>query len=44
MLFSVSPLAREEMFPIKESPAFNHMKYIQNKHDVALERRLGFEQ
>lgn len=37
MLFSISLLAREEMFPSQECPAFNNMKHTQNTHSVHLD-------
>jgi ribonuclease T2 len=43
MLFSISLLAREEMLPSQECPAFNNMKRTQNTHSVHLDTRLDFE-
>lgn len=38
IFFPVSLLAREEMFPTRECPAFNNMKHTQNTHSVHLDR------
>ncbi len=38
MLFTVSLLAREEMFPTQECPAFNNLKHTQNTHGVHLDK------
>ncbi|UPT76792.1 hypothetical protein MN086_06960 [Sulfurovum sp. XGS-02] len=38
IFFSVSLLAREEMFPTQECPAFNNMKHTQNTHSVHLDK------
>ncbi len=37
ILFSVSILAREEVFPRHECPAFNNMRHTQNTHGVHLD-------
>ena len=37
ILFSVSLLAREELFPSQECPAFNNMKHTKNTHGVHLD-------
>jgi len=37
MLFTVSLLARQEVFPSRECPAFNNMKHSKNTHAVHLD-------
>jgi len=37
ILFSVSLIAREELFPTQECPAFNNMKHTKNTHGVHLD-------
>jgi len=37
ILLSVSLIAREELFPTQECPAFNNMKHTQNTHSVHLD-------
>ncbi|MEN8727653.1 MAG: hypothetical protein ABF276_06800, partial [Sulfurovum sp.] len=37
ILLSVSLIAREELFPTQECPAFNNMKHTQNTHGVHLD-------
>ena len=39
ILFSVSLMAREELFPTKECPAFNNMKHTKNTHGVHLDTK-----
>lgn len=39
IFFSVSVLAREEVFPSQECPAFNNMRHTQNTHGVYLDTR-----
>lgn len=36
ILLTLSLLGREEVFPLKECPAFNNMKHTQNTHNVIL--------
>ena len=37
ILFSLSLMAREELFPAQECPAFNNMKHTKNTHGVHLD-------
>jgi len=39
ILFNVSLLARQELFPSQECPAFNNMKHTQNTHCVYLDTK-----
>jgi len=43
ILFSVSLLSGQILFPTQEYPAFNNMKHTQNTHDVHLDTRLDLE-